>query len=237
MKRGLILPALALTVAATPHKLVRNSSALDFKYEWPAEAAAIPALDLRFYTDAKHELAEAWNGAPEDKREYEQEGRGSVRDLSLTKWTTAGQSSTLLSLRGDYEVYTGGAHPNYDIMELLWDRQRGRKIKFGDLFTTRDGFVPILRPSYCRKLAKEHVKRTGDPIEKEFWRCTNLSDVAIIPTDGDKNGRFDKIDFVAAPYVAGSFAEGEYDIPLPVTPRLIAALKPQYRDSFEPQRQ
>jgi uncharacterized protein YdbL (DUF1318 family) len=36
---------------------------------------------------------------------------------------------------------------------------------------------------------------------------------------------------------AGSFAEGEYDISLPVTAALIEALKPQYRSSFEVHRQ
>ena len=37
----------------------------------------------------------------------------------------------------------------------------------------------------------------------------------------------------ASPYVAGPYAEGSYEIELAVTPDLIAALKGEYRDSFE----
>ena len=43
-------------------RLTRSSAiaaALEFTYEWPAQAAAIPALDLKFYKDAKKALGEA----------------------------------------------------------------------------------------------------------------------------------------------------------------------------------
>jgi hypothetical protein len=236
MKRALSLLALTLTTAAGPHKVVRNSPTLEFLYQWPAEAVAIPALDLRFYKEAKHDLAEAQSLAAEDKKDYEQEGRGSVRDVYSTKWTTQGQSARLLSLKSDHEEYTGGAHPNYNISDLLWDRELGRDVKFGDLFGVADGYAPILRSAYCRELARETVKRTGDPIDKEYWSCPKFSELAIVPTDSNKNGRFDEISFVASPYTAGSFAEGEYDIVLRVEPKLIAALKPEYRSSFEAQR-
>ena len=43
--------------------------------------------------------------------------------------------------------------------------------------------------------------------------------------------------FVASPYVAGPYVEGEYEVELPVTARLIEALRPEYRESFEAQRQ
>jgi hypothetical protein len=237
MKLGHAFLALALTAATGPHKVVRESAALDFRYEWPAEAVAIPALDLRLYSEAKRDLVEAQNGAPDDKKEYKEEGRGSVRDLYLTKWTTAGQSSRLLSLRGDYQEYTGGAHPNYNTSDLLWDRQLGREIKLGDLFEVADGYEAILRSAYCHKLVQTKVKRTGDQIEKAYWSCPKFSEVATVPTDRNKNGHFDQIDFVSSPYTAGSFAEGEYDIALRVTPQLIAAFKPEYRSSFEVQRQ
>ncbi len=46
----------------------------------------------------------------------------------------------------------------------------------------------------------------------------------------------DEITFHADPYVAGPYAEGDYDIALPVTQAVIEALKPAYRSSFEAQR-
>jgi hypothetical protein len=237
MKRSLALLLLALTAATGPHKVIRKNPALDFSYEWPAEAVAIPALDLRLYTEAKHDLGEAQEGAPEDKKEYENEGKGSVRDIHWTKWTTAGESSRLLSLRSHFEEYTGGAHPNYNTSDLLWDRVLNHEVDFGSLFTAANGYAPILRSTYCHKLYDARTKRNGERTGEVFEMCPKFSELAIVPTDRDRNGRFDRIVFVASPYTAGSFAEGEYDIPLPVTYRLIAALKAEYRSSFEVQRQ
>lgn len=237
MKRGLAVAALTLIAAIGPHKVIRQSDALNFIYRWPAEAVAIPALDLRLYTEAKHDLAEAQEGAPDDKKQYREEGRGSVRDIYSKKWTTAGQSLRLLSLRSDYEEYTGGAHPNYNVGSLLWDRHLGREIDFGNLFDTPDGYAPVLRSPYCHKLYNARTKRNGERTGTVFEMCPKFKELPILPIDRDKNGRFDEINIIAAPYVAGSFAEGEYDIALPVTRQLIAAMKPEYRSSFEPQRQ
>jgi hypothetical protein len=236
MENGFALLGLALTAAAVPHQVVRNRPGLDFRYEWPAEAAAIPALDMRLSDDAKRQLADAQDGAAEDKKQYVQEGRGTVRDLSLTKWAASGESARLLSLRSDYEVYTGGAHPNYNVSSLLWDRQLNRQIEFGGLFNVADSYAPILQSAYCHKLYDSRTKRNGERTGEVFEMCPKFSDLAIIPTDHDRNGRFDEILVVASPYTAGSFAEGEYDIALPVTPQLVAAMKPEYRSSFETQR-
>jgi len=61
--------------------------------------------------------------------------------------------------------------------------------------------------------------------------------LAIAPLDRNRNGRFDTIAFVASPYVAGPYVEGEYEISLPVTSHLIRGIRPEFRDSFERQRQ
>ena len=52
--------------------------------------------------------------------------------------------------------------------------------------------------------------------------------------DKDKNGRFDHIHVIADQYVAGPYAEGPYEIPLPITAAMIERLKADYRASFEP---
>ncbi len=54
-----------------------------------------------------------------------------------------------------------------------------------------------------------------------------------MPTDKDKDGRFERLLLTASPYVAGPYAEGSYEIELAVTTDLIAALKGDYRGSFE----
>jgi hypothetical protein len=66
-----------------------------------------------------------------------------------------------------------------------------------------------------------------------FDDCPGLDDIAIIPTDKDGNGRFERLMLVASPYVAGPWAEGSYEIELGVTSDLIAAIKEEYRAGFE----
>jgi len=241
MKRGIIVVgALALTAAAPmPHKVVRNTPALDFNYEWPPEAVAIPALDLRFYTEAKKALAEAQANAREDQQLAKQQKRDfNQHDYSM-QWTTSGQTPRLLSLQSELGSFEGGAHPNTAYGALLWDRSLKREIKVDSLFLRSGAFTALTRTSYCAALNKERNKRRqGEKLDlPEFNACPKYSELAIAPVDTNKNGRFDTIDFVASPYTAGPYVEGEYSIPVPVTSQLIAAIKPDYRNSFERQRQ
>jgi hypothetical protein len=112
-------------------------------------------------------------------------------------------------------------------------------MKIEDQFVRKSGLAAITRAPYCKSLANEQVKRReGEKLDlPEFNECPKYSDLAIAPVDKNKNGRFDIIAFTASPYVAGPYAEGEYEIELPVTRQLIAAMKPDYRSSYEPQRQ
>jgi hypothetical protein len=240
MTRGIIIiAALALTGAAgAPHKVVRSTAALDFSYEWAAQAVAIPALDTRFYNDAKAKLAEAQKNAAADQALARKQKRDfNQHDFSGT-WETAGETPRLLSLQGSFGGFEGGAHPNSWDKALLWDRKLGREIAMGALLTGRGNFAALTRAPYCRALDKERAaRREGEKLGGEFDECPKFTDLAIAPIDKNGNGRFDAIDFVASPYVAGPYVEGEYELELPVTSRLIAALRPEYRDSFEAQRQ
>jgi len=56
----------------------------------------------------------------------------------------------------------------------------------------------------------------------------------VLLSDEDKNGRFDHIKVIADQYVAGPYAEGPYEILLPITAAMIERVKPDYRSSFEP---
>jgi len=241
MKRGLvILVALGSTAASSvPHKVVRDTPALDFRYEWSPEAVAIPQLDLRFYADAKKALAEAQKNAREDQLLAKQQKRDfNQHDYSM-QWTTAGQTPRLLSLQSDIGSFEGGAHPNTSYGALLWDRAAKREIRIDSLFLRSAAFAALTRTRYCTALkAERNKRRQGEKLDlPEFSACPKYEELAIALVDKNKNGRFDGIDFVASPYTAGPYAEGEYEIALPVTSQLIAGIKPDYRNSFERQRQ
>ncbi len=67
-----------------------------------------------------------------------------------------------------------------------------------------------------------------------FGNCPAYDEVTVRLQDSDGNGRFDQIAVTADQYVAGPYAEGPYDISLPITDAMIDRLKPEYRPSFEP---
>ena len=233
--------ALLLTGATPAPRAVeieRNSATLEFSFSWPAEAAAIPQLDRRF----RAAMDKAWREARATVREEQQLTRKQKRPFNpqfySMGWTTAGQSKRLLSLQSDQGTFTGGAHPNRSHGDLLWDRALGREITVDSLFAAAGGLAATTRKIYCAALDAERAKRrAGAKLSGEFDECPKYADLAIAPKDGDKDGHFDTLDFVASPYVAGPYVEGEYEISQPVTPALIAALKPPYRASFEAQRQ
>jgi hypothetical protein len=241
MRRLVLLGLLALTAAAAggSHKVVRKTAILDFSYEWPAEAVAIATLDGRFYTDAKKALARAQKNAQEEHAfARKQKFNFNPHEYSM-EWTTAGQTPRLLSLQSEFSSYEGGAHPNTSYNSLLWDRRADKEITVGSLFLHAQSFSALTRPAYCKALdAERRKRREGEKLDlPEFNACPKYSDLAIAFLDKNRNGRFDTIHFVASPYVAGPYVEGEYEVALPVTRQLIAAIKPDYRGSFEPQRQ
>jgi hypothetical protein len=239
MKWGvLVIAAVALSGAATPHKVVRKTPALDFSYVWPAEAAAVPPLDLRLYTEAKAALAKAQDFARDDQQAAKDEKRDFNQHEYSMEWTTAGNTPRLLSLQSALGSFEGGAHPNSNDGALLWDRSLKREIKMESLFLHSGSFAALTRIRYCAALSAEQRKRRrGEKLGGDFDRCPKYSDLAIAPVDRNGNGRFDTIDFVASPYAAGPYVEGAYEVTLPVTSQLIAGIKPQYRNSFERQRQ
>ena len=212
---------------------------VDFHFSWSAEAAAVPELAARFEAQREKELADLKAGAEEERELRNREKHGLTFNgfQRSTAYETAGQSTRLLSLSVEVSAYEGGAHGNFGTGALLWDRQAGREIKFIDLFAQPANRDRLLTQRWCDALNKAREEKRGEPVggSGPFEDCPSLDAIAIIPTDKDRNGRFERLMLVASPYVAGPYAEGSYDIELGVTPDLIAAIKREYQPSFEAQ--
>jgi len=81
----------------------------------------------------------------------------------------------------------------------------------------------------AQRLEKRGELLKGDP--SNFTQCIDPSPYPIL--FGSSNGKtFDRITVMVPPYEAGPYAEGSYEIDLPVTSALIAALKPRFRPAF-----
>jgi hypothetical protein len=231
-------PALATTPAApTPKAFAfdEKNELIDFHFGWSAEAAAVPQLVARFRANMEETKTKLIAGAREDKAWRDKEKLDFNGYQSSTDYKTSGQSARLLSLTADVGAYTGGAHGNYGTAGLLWDRKAAREIKVADLFAGAANRDRLLTQRWCDALNREREKKRGEPVGNGgmFDECPPLDDIAIVPTDKDSNGLFERLILTASPYVAGAYAEGTYEVDLTVTPDLTAALKSEFRGSFE----
>ena len=225
-------PATAVPASA-PFSVEEKTDLYEFDFSWPAEAAAIPELAQRLRGELDEAKAELVGGAGEDKAMRDKGGMGFNPHSSSTVYETAGQSQRLLSLRVDHGGYTGGAHGNYGTAVLIWDRQAKREVKFADLFAQPANRDRLLNQRWCDAIDKARAEKRDEPLgEGMFDDCPGLDDIAIIPADMDKDGRFERLLLVASPYVAGPYSEGSYEIELPVTTDLVAGLKGEYQPSF-----
>jgi hypothetical protein len=234
-----------LLVAAGPAKDFRighEGKIYSYDYAWPAQAVAIPALDKTLEAEMvrnRSGIISLATAASKDARSSGGHFPDGGYESSWT-WRLAGETARLLSLDGESYAFTGGAHGNPAAMALLWDRVRNRQITVAELFR-RPADYAALRPSYCAGLQAERRKKRGGSgtlaTLPEFDQCPKLSDLVVGIVDEDGDGRFEAVRFTANPYLAGPYLEGIYVVDLPATSTRIAALKPQYRSSFEPQRQ
>jgi len=229
-------PTQASPPAAKPFKVEEESSLYNFSYSWSAEAAAVPQLVERFTKDMAKVKSQLVAGAKEDRDERLKQKFDYHTHEVQRSYETTGQSDRLLSLESSIDGFTGGAHGSSGSGSLLWDRKLAREVSVQDLLQPGTSWTGAIRQPFCILLDREREKRRGEPVKKDdlFGNCPEYKEVTVLLSDGDKNGRFDHLVVIADQYVAGPYAEGNYEISLPITAAMIERLKPEYRSSFEP---
>ena len=230
-----LLIVLAAYAAAPPAETAGPGELLEFAYDWPEEATAIPALRQRFERERAAENRQAIADAREDQRQRPPEVEFIGHSYSKS-WASMGQSPRLLSLAAELYTFTGGAHGNTSWDAIVWDRRAGRQIPASGLFAKPAAFQALSRP-YCTALDEQRAEKRGEslPLSGDDWliRCPSLAKQAVVPVDTDENGRFDTFRVLIAPYEAGPYVEGSYEVDVPVTPAIRASLRPEYRADFD----
>ncbi|MEA1013763.1 DUF4163 domain-containing protein [Sphingosinicella sp. LY1275] len=228
-------PAEPKTEPAKPRKIEDKSDLLEFSYSWPAEAAAIAPLNARFEAQAAEARPEALATAKEDR-----DGRGPDFPFNghffHAEWQTMGDTPALLSLAGQIATFTGGAHGNSAYEAVLWDRAAGRPIAAADLFERSQTAFAAISPIYCAALDQQRSEKREEPLplSGDGWmvECPALAEQVIAPVDANKDGRFELLRVLIAPYGAGPYAEGTYEVDVPVTPAIRKMVKKAYQAAF-----
>lgn len=230
-------PAAPVHAAAAVRRVDAKSDLLDFTYSWPAAAARIAALDARLESDMAKDRAEATATADADRKER---GRDSIPfngHYFDKQWAVYGDGARLLSLAAQVSTFTGGAHGNTGYAQILWDKAAGRAIAPADLFADPAAAFALLGRPYCAGLDRQRAEKRQEPLplKGDDWRtqCPPLGEQVLVPA-AEKNGRFDSFTILLGPYAAGPYAEGTYQVDVPVTAAIRALVRPEYRPSFRP---
>lgn len=222
------------TPAASPVTRAEKTDLIDYSATYPAPAAAIPALKALLDKHASDARAKAVADARQDQQAAAKDGFPFHAHYYHVDWAVAADTPRFLSLVGTIATYTGGAHGMTVFEPLLWDKQAGRTVAVGDLFTSGQALETALRSRFCAALDRERSRRRGEPVKHDddpFDACIDPVQEVIVPTASGP-GAIDGFTVYVAPYDAGPYAEGDYRIAVPVDARTLGAIKPAYRGAF-----
>ncbi len=225
----------AADVGADARSVKVENPLVDFEYGYPASAAAIPALRAILEKDIVRQKAQVMADARSDQLEAKKASFPFHAHSLSYDWKVVTDLPRWLSLSTLVATYTGGAHPNYVFDTLLWDKTAHVRRDPLDLFVSKAALSHAIRKDFCVALDKERAKKRGEPKKAgstdEFDACIDPAAETVILGSRGRTG-FDRVGILVPPYEAGPYAEGDYEVTLPVTPAVIAAVKPQYRAAF-----
>jgi len=211
-----------------------DDGVLEFSYKHPAEVGAIPELATLLRSEADQARDEARKAALDDRDSAKTDGYEYHSHSLGIVWEVVTQTPRFLSLSSSFYTFTGGAHGNYGFEGLVWDRHAGKRLAATDLFVSRAALKAAVLKPFCAGLDDERRKKGIENPEDEtvFPRCVDPVGEATTVLGSTNRRQFNRIGFLMDPYVAGSYAEGSYEVTLPVTPAILAAVKPEYRAGF-----
>ncbi len=217
--------------------IVRQDAVLEFRYEFPGEAAAIAPLDTWLRAHADGQYRQAHKDAAAFKETADKEGFPFHKYSYDQKWEVVANLPAALVMESNGYSYTGGAHGMPFTTSLIWDRAAGQRLGTAAILD-KGVLAKAAYDAFCNELDRQREEKRGEPVNpkadggiSDFNTCPMMGSQEIIPLS--RKGRaLDTIRVVIGPYVAGPYVEGSYEIELPVTTAMLAAVKPAYRGWF-----
>lgn len=212
-----------------------DNDVFTFEYSFPAAAGDIPRLRALLLERMKQAREAHVAMAIDARAGADSAGYPFNPYGSSTAWQVVADLPDWLSLSADYWEFTGGAHGNSAFGTLLWDKRAGIVRDPLSLFTSAAALQGATQAEFCDLLDKQRAQKRGEPVVRQEgnWmnECIGLDAVTVVL--GSSNQRtFDRIGFLVPPYNAGPYAEGSYEVTLPVGKAIMAAVRPEFRGAF-----
>lgn len=220
-------------VLASELLLRQSTPELNFRWSAPPEAAVEPKLFRLLRADAEKALADAETEAKQTAADAKKDGFPFRGNDFQQQWKPEAETPALIALSSQTYSFTGGAHGNMGYSPVIFDRSTGKRIAFGDLFANADQAYQALTPAWCKALNEARAEKRGADMQavgELFNDCPPLKEQTVVPVG---EGRVDQLRVLVDPYVAGPWAEGGYEVTLPVD-AVRPMLKTVYAKDFAP---
>jgi hypothetical protein len=194
------------------------------------DIARRPDLRARLYQDGVKDLTQFAAAAHDDRAHVLAKGFPVPSYERTIAWTLAGSTPLLLSARGAWFEFTGGAHPNHGSIALLWNPASGQETPLTELFRP-DALQGPLDRALCRAIRNTKAAHEGAIFDPAEWPCPHWADSRFVLVPSTTPGRIGGLDFLFDPYAIGPYVEGDYQVIVPQE-AFHEALAPAWADQF-----
>lgn len=208
---------------------------VSFAFVYPRSVEREPVLDTLIRIEAG--IARDW--LTEQAAAAHAENPEAPRQRYEAAWRVDAMLPEIAAASAAISHESGAGHGGIEYRTVLIDRREGRAIAFSDLFALGDFETTLLgyriwgmrsvQGGMCAALTAEARKRRGDAAPA--IECPAVERVPITLICG-ANGRIDTMRALLNPEVAGSWAEGPYEVDFPVDAAMMAAIKRRFRPAF-----
>lgn len=209
------LPASEIRVQSVEQtvRIQRVEDAIDVIAEFPSDSR-LAGISESLRSETETYIARL-------SRAARQQAEGPQWELRV-RWRDIAHAGGYVSVLGRASEYRGGAHPADLIDGRLLNVSDGDALEIRQLMK-RPWPSPAFTIAVCEALKAAKRERIGQetvldaPIVCAGPRNNlNLADATLIPAESTEADRFGGLHVLYAPYVVGSYAEGGYDLTIPV---------------------
>lgn len=221
--------ATASAPMARPLAFDQSDEAAKVVLRLPAEVAGRPALHALLYDREVAGLKTFAAKAQADRKASD--GKFPWRPYTRQgQWFLAADAAPLVGLRALWFEDTGGAHPNHGASTLIWDSAANREVQPKALF--RPGAdMSALDRAICDAVAQAKTHREGAAPLNDMFACPKWDQTVLVLAPSTIPGKIGGLTVLIDPYVVGPYAEGDYEVVVPVT-AFQGLLAPAYAGAF-----
>ena len=220
----------AVAAPAVPTHFALSTPDAKTELTLPAGIDRYPELHAKLFNDGKQELMNFTKAAAGDRARYALKAVKQATPYERrVVWTITAVTPRLISLRDAWFDDTGGAHPNHGSEVLLWDRMHNVPLLKSELFKP-DLDTAMLDNRLCRAVIQAKQARLG-PSDPKSWSCPKWLDAKAVLVPSARSYRIGGLMFLFDPYTIGAYAEGDYEVLIPLSD-FQAALAPAWAQDF-----